>query len=98
MDQREEPLDDSVELIDRESIIERRIEPCRDLQLMMDYFKELTKHPDLAVQRAAKACMEVYGTPRWRSRTMRNLLGDLSWALADYLERKEDEEKELNPF
>jgi hypothetical protein len=51
---------------------------------MMDYFKELSKHVDPRVREAAVACIECYGSPKWRSRTMRKLLGNLSWALYDY--------------
>ena len=50
-------------------------------QDMMEYFNKLCKHKDETVRRAASKCMAIYGTPRWKSRIMRNCLADLSWAL-----------------
>ena len=55
---------------------------------MLDYFKELSTHEDDSVRKAASKCMAIYVTPKWKSRTMRNLLADLSWALYEYIKAK----------
>lgn len=55
---------------------------------MLDYFKELSTHEDEGVRQAASKCMVMYVTPRWKSRTMRNYLADLSWALYEYVKAK----------
>jgi hypothetical protein len=53
---------------------------------LIDHFKELSdKHPDKDVRLAAKDCMEMCLTPKWKSRTMRKYLSNLSWALYEYI-------------
>ena len=50
-----------------------------------NYFVHLVTHEDPAVRIAAEACLAAFGTPRWKSRTMRKLLNELSWALHRYI-------------